>query len=127
MKKLLVTLFFAGLVSISAPAYSATAVLAGGCFWCMESDFEKIQGVKEVVSGYSGGTGENPTYKDYNQKGHIEVIQVVYDPEIVTYQILLDQFWYKIDPTDEGGQFCDRGHAYTTAIFYHTKDQKELA
>ncbi|UCD15322.1 MAG: peptide-methionine (S)-S-oxide reductase MsrA, partial [Candidatus Omnitrophota bacterium] len=103
------------------------ATFAGGCFWCMESDFEKIKGVKKVVSGYTGGTGENPTYEDYSKKGHIEAVEVYYDPSQTTYKELVNIFWRKIDPTDAGGQFCDRGHAYTTAIFYHTEDQKHFA
>jgi peptide methionine sulfoxide reductase msrA/msrB len=103
------------------------ATFAGGCFWCMEADFEKVSGVKEVISGYTGGTGVDPTYKDYGKKGHIEVIQLEYDPSIITYIELLDYFWRHIDPVDAGGQFCDRGHEYTTAIFYHTDEQGRLA
>lgn len=103
------------------------AVFAGGCFWCMEADFEKLSGVREVISGYSGGTGADPTYEDYGRKGHIEVVKVTYDPSIITYQGLLDFFWPHIDPTDGGGQFCDRGHAYTTAIFTLDQEQKDLA
>jgi peptide methionine sulfoxide reductase msrA/msrB len=103
------------------------AFFAGGCFWCMESDFEKVPGVKDVVSGYTGGTGADPTYHDYGEKGHIEAVEVRYDPEIITYERLLDYFWRHIDPVDSGGQFCDRGHEYTTAIFYNTDEQKRLA
>jgi len=103
------------------------AILAGGCFWCMETDFQKIPGVKEVVSGYAGGTGKNPTYDDYIKKGYIEAIQIMYDPSVIPYEKLLDLFWLHIDPTDADGQFCDRGHAYTTAIFYGTGEQKRLA
>ncbi len=103
------------------------ATFAGGCFWCVETPFEKLKGVQDVVSGYMGGTGENPTYKDYAQKGHIEVVEVLYDPEKVSYQALLDMFWRTINPTDAGGQFGDRGPQYRSAIFYHTDTQKELA
>ena len=103
------------------------AVFAGGCFWCMESDFQKVPGVKEVISGYTGGTGVNPTYHDYVQKGHIEAVRITYDPSAITYPQLLNYYWRHIDPADAGGQFCDRGHAYTTAIFYHTKEQKDAA
>ena len=103
------------------------AIFAGGCFWCMESDFEKIPGVKEVVSGYIGGTGENPTYDDYAGRGFIEAVRITYDPAVIPYEKLLDQYWLHIDPTDPGGQFCDRGHAYTTAIFYGTEEQKRVA
>mgnify|MGYP002630501636 CR=1 FL=1 len=103
------------------------AIVAGGCFWCMEADFKKIPGVKEVVSGYIGGTGKNPTYEDYAEKGYIEAVRISYDPSVIPYEKLLDQFWLHIDATDAGGQFCDRGHAYTTAIFYGTAEQKRLA
>jgi len=103
------------------------ATFAGGCFWCMESDFEKVDGVTDVVSGYSGGTGENPTYKDYSKNGHIEVIQITYDPSIITYSMLLDVLWRHIDPTDADGQFVDRGPQYRSAIFYHNDQQKRLA
>jgi peptide methionine sulfoxide reductase msrA/msrB len=106
---------------------SATATFAGGCFWCVESDFEKVPGVLKVVSGYTGGTGENPTYKTYAGKGHIEAVQVFYDPAKVTYEQLLDILWRHIDPTDKGGQFADRGPYYRSAIFYHNEEQKRLA
>ena len=100
------------------------ATFAGGCFWCMESDFEKIKGVEKVISGYIGGTGKDPTYDDYSKKGHIEAVEIYYDSSQITYKELMDIFWYKIDPTDAGGQFCDRGHAYSAAIFYHSQEQK---
>ncbi len=103
------------------------AILAGGCFWCMQSDFQKIPGVKEVVSGYIGGTGKNPTYDDYAENGYIEAIRVTFDPSVIPYEKLLNQYWLHIDPTDADGQFCDRGHAYITAIFYETDEQKRLA
>ena len=103
------------------------AILAGGCFWCLEADLQKVKGVQEVVSGYTGGTGTNPTYDDYIQKGHIEVVQVTYDPSVLPYADLLNIFWQKVDPVDPGGQFCDRGHAYSTAIFYTTETQKKTA
>jgi len=103
------------------------AVFAGGCFWCMESDFEGIRGVRDVVSGYTGGRGKDPTYRDYGRKGHIEAVEITYNPSVITYSELLDLFWLRIDPTDGGGQFCDRGHEYTTAIFYRTEKQRRLA
>jgi peptide methionine sulfoxide reductase msrA/msrB len=106
---------------------SKTATFAGGCFWCMESDFEKLTGVIDAVSGYSGGSGENPTYEDYGEKGHVEAIQVIYDPMKIDYNELLENFWMNIDSLDDDGQFCDRGHPYTTAIFYHDAEQKNLA
>jgi peptide-methionine (S)-S-oxide reductase len=94
-------------------------IVAGGCFWCSESDFEKITGVREAISGYSGGNLDNPTYKKVgtNRTGHLEVIKVIYDPEVVTYRQLVDHYWRTVDPTDAKGQFCDRGHSYTTGIF----------
>ena len=102
-----------------------TAVFAGGCFWCVESDLEKLEGVGDVVSGYAGGTLENPTYQHH--EGHIEVVQAPYDPTIISYRELVDYFLRHIDPFDEGGQFCDRGHAYTTAIFYANEEQYAAA
>jgi methionine-S-sulfoxide reductase len=103
------------------------AIFAGGCFWCMEADFDKIPGVKDVISGYIGGTGRNPTYEDYGKKGHIEAVQISYDTSLITYANLLDLFWLRIDPTDAGGQFCDRGHEYSTAVFYATDEEKQSA
>ena len=105
------------------------ATFAGGCFWCTESDFEKIDGVAEVISGYTGGDEENPTYKQVSagRTGHYEAIQVLYDPAKVTYAELLDVFWRHVDPTDNGGQFVDRGPQYRPAIFYHDDEQKMLA
>jgi peptide methionine sulfoxide reductase msrA/msrB len=103
------------------------ATLAGGCFWCMESPYEKLDGVVDVVSGYSGGTGENPTYEDYGKKGHVEVVQITYDPTVITYAQILDVFWRQVDPTDPGGQFVDRGVYYRTVIFYHNDEQMRIA
>lgn len=105
------------------------ATFAGGCFWCVESDLEKVAGVIEVVSGYSGGPEKNPTYKEvsYGRTGHLEAVQVVYDPGSTSYEKLLDVFFRHIDPTDDGGQFADRGSQYKTAVFYHDDAQKRLA
>ncbi|MUK62400.1 peptide-methionine (R)-S-oxide reductase MsrB [Aliivibrio fischeri] len=105
------------------------ATLAGGCFWCTESDLEKLDGVVDVVSGYSGGTLENPTYKQVSSgtSGHIEVIQVTFDPKVVSYEQILDHLFRHIDPTDNKGSFVDRGPQYRPAIFYHNKDQKVIA
>jgi len=103
------------------------AIFAGGCFWCMEKPFEELDGVLSVTSGYTGGSNANPTYENYAANGHIEVVEIVYDPARVTYDRLLDVYWHQVDPTDPGGQFVDRGHAYTTAIFYTTAEQKRLA
>ncbi len=103
------------------------ATFAGGCFWCMVHPFKELAGVKSVVSGYTGGTSTNPTYHDYAKGGHIEAVQITYDPEIVTYDALLNVFWHNINPTDAEGQFNDRGPQYRTAIYYHNDKQKELA
>jgi len=103
------------------------ATFAGGCFWCMTPPFEKLNGVTEVVSGYTGGSGVDPNYGDYAAKGHIEAVQITYDPAKISYSALLDVFWRQIDPTDAGGQFCDRGPQYRSAIFYENADQKRVA
>lgn len=105
----------------------STAILAGGCFWCVESDFEKVPGVVKVVSGYSGGKGEKPTYETYAKMGYIEAVQIYYDPQKITYEQLLNYFWRHIDPTDGGGQFVDRGPQYRSAIFYQDDEQKQIA
>ncbi len=105
----------------------ATATFAGGCFWCVESDFEKVPGVAAAISGYIGGQGENPTYENYAQLGYIEAVQVRYDPARVSYQQLLDYFWQHIDPTDPDGQFVDHGPQYRAAIFYQNDAEKRLA
>jgi peptide-methionine (S)-S-oxide reductase len=107
-------------------AFADKAVFAGGCFWCMESDFEKVEGVSEVISGFTGGTLENPTYNG-NHKGHYEAIEVIYDPEVVSYQQLLDYFWVHIDPFDARGQFCDKGFSYLSAIFVANSSERKLA
>ena len=106
-----------------------TATFAGGCFWCVEADFEKIPGVTDVVSGYTGGKVENPSYEEVcsGETGHLEAVQVRYDPALVAYETLLNVFWRHIDPTDAGGQFVDRGSQYAPAIFYHDDKQKESA
>lgn len=105
-----------------------TAVLAGGCFWCVEADFEKLDGVSEVVSGYTGGSTENPTYDEvtYGDTGHYEAAEIYYDSSVVSYEDLLDYYWKTVDPTDPNGQFCDQGDSYRTAIFA-SPDQKATA
>ena len=105
------------------------ATFAGGCFWCMEAGFEEVDGVIEAVSGYTGGSVENPTYEEVStgRTGHYEAVQVYYDPEKISYRELLDVFWRNVNPTDPGGQFADRGSQYKTAIFYHSEEQKRLA
>jgi peptide methionine sulfoxide reductase msrA/msrB len=105
------------------------ATLAGGCFWCIEADFEKLEGVARAISGYTGGEIKNPTYKQVasGSTNHLEAIQVYFDPQIVDFSGILDYFWRHVDPTDSGGQFVDRGAQYRTAIFYHDSEQKRIA
>lgn len=105
------------------------ATFAGGCFWCMVSPFEAQPGIIQVVSGYTGGTTANPTYREVcsGTTGHVEVVQITYDPALFPYSRLLELFWQQIDPTDPGGQFHDRGESYRTAIFYHTEEQRQQA
>jgi peptide-methionine (S)-S-oxide reductase len=107
----------------------ARAVFAGGCFWCIEADFDKIEGVLETTSGYAGGHVADPTYEQVvaGGTGHREVLEVTYDPSVVGYDELLTAFWHSVDPTDDGGQFCDRGFSYTTAIYVDGADQREAA
>jgi peptide methionine sulfoxide reductase msrA/msrB len=111
------------------PVKTAEAVFAGGCFWCTESDFEKVEGVVEVISGYTGGRLANPTYKQVSAggTGHVEAVKVVYDPAKVTYEQLLEVFWRHVDPTDPGGQFVDRGAQYRSVIFYGTDAERQNA
>lgn len=105
------------------------ATFAGGCFWCMVTPFEKKDGIIKVISGYMGGNKENPTYEEVcsHQTGHLEVVQITYDPNLISYDQLLDIYWQQIDPTDPGGQFHDRGESYQTAIFYHNEEQRQKA
>ena len=107
----------------------AKATFAGGCFWCMEPPYDKLEGVVSTTSGYTGGREANPTYEQVSAgaTGHLEAVQVIYDPQKVSYEKLLDVFWRNVDPTDAGGQFCDRGPQYGTAIFHHSAGQKRLA
>ena len=107
-------------------ALADKTILAGGCFWCMESDFEKLEGVTEVVSGFTGGTLEDPTYNG-NHQGHYEAVEITYDPNQVSYQQLLDHYWVNIDPFDDRGQFCDKGHSYLAAIFVANDAERKLA
>jgi len=111
------------------PGKTETAILAGGCFWCIESDYEKLNGVYAAVSGYIGGHVKNPTYKQVSsgRSGHIEAVKITYDPEVISYSKILDYFWRHIDPTRNDGQFCDSGNQYRPAIFYLNQKQKELA
>ncbi|MDD5020192.1 MAG: peptide-methionine (R)-S-oxide reductase MsrB [Candidatus Omnitrophica bacterium] len=109
------------------PRDSRKATFAGGCFWCLEPPFEEADGVVDVVSGYTGGKGKDPTYESYAAKGHREAVEVTYDPSKISYDRLLDIFWRHIDPTDAGGQFADRGPGYRTAVFYHDAEQRRTA
>lgn len=115
-----------GLLSYIPTAIADKAIFAGGCFWCMESDFEKLTGVTDVVSGFTGGTAKNPTYRG-NHQGHYEAVEVTYDPAKVSYKQLLDYYWVNIDPFDARGQFCDKGPSYLSAIFVANDKEKELA
>lgn len=111
------------------PAQFEKAIFAGGCFWCMEAPFAKLEGVKQVVSGYTGGRTEDPTYEEVStgRTGHLEAVLVIYDPAVTTYPDLLEVYWRQIDPTDPGGQFADRGSQYQPAVFYFTPEQKAQA
>ena len=108
---------------------SPIATFAGGCFWCVEADFDSVLGVVRTVSGYTGGSLKNPTYKQISAggTGHSEAVQIFYNPKKITYAMLLDVFWRSVDPTDGSGQFCDRGQSYRTGIFTNSPDQKRLA
>lgn len=123
-------LVFAGATSASAaPAKLETAIFAGGCFWCMESDMKAIPGVVSVESGYTGGTLKNPTYQDVitEKTGHYESVRVKFDSAKITYRQLLDRYWKLVDPTDDGGQFCDRGPSYRPVVFVNGPAQQKIA
>ncbi|MEN8206969.1 MAG: peptide-methionine (S)-S-oxide reductase MsrA [Pseudomonadota bacterium] len=125
---LLAFLPFSGSGGTSTPNYE-TATFAGGCFWCMEPPFDKLDGVISTTSGYTGGHKKSPTYREVSRggTGHAEAVQVIYDPERVSYTALLDTYWHNIDPTSANGQFCDRGDQYRSEIFYHNEAQLQLA
>lgn len=126
----LVLTFLLSLAAVAAAAAPpAAATFAGGCFWCMEPPFEKLPGVLSVVSGYTGGTVANPTYGAVSSgaTGHFEAVRVMYDPARVTFDRLLAVFWRNVDPTDAGGQFCDRGSMYRSAVFFHDETQRAAA
>ena len=118
----------ASLLLFVSNAAAEKAVFAGGCFWCMESDFEKLEGkgVTDVVSGFTGGALKNPTYNG-DHTGHYESVEVTYDPAKISYQDLLDYYWIHIDPFDDKGQFCDKGHSYLSAIFVANDNERKLA
>ena len=122
------TFLLIALLGIVPPvlADTATALFAGGCFWCMESDYQEHEGVTDVVSGFTGGTSKNPTYSGSHQ-GHFEAVKVTYDPSVISYQALLDLFWVSVDPFDNKGQFCDKGFSYRSAIFPGNAQERQLA
>ncbi|HJQ38784.1 MAG TPA: peptide-methionine (S)-S-oxide reductase MsrA [Thermoanaerobaculia bacterium] len=128
MRRLLLLLLLLLALPLHAAPF-AKAIFAGGCFWCMESDFEKVRGVVSVVSGYTGGHVANPTYDQVSSSmtGHREAVEVTYDPAQVTYGQLVDVFWRNVDPLDDSGQFCDRGESYTAAIFWSGAEQRRIA
>ena len=134
-KKLILTLTVSfGILAGPAQSFAQkleVATFAGGCFWCIESDFDHVPGVVKTVSGYTGGhageKGDNATYKTYIKKGHTEGLQITFDPSKTSYKKLLDVFWHSVDPTDAGGQFCDRGPGYTTGVFTNSAKQAAIA
>ena len=127
MKKflLLVTLI---ILNSNLKAEEKKVYFAGGCFWCMEESFDQVEGVKSVISGYSGGHLKNPTYADviYTDSGHVEAVEITYDPSLVNYEGLLEVYWQNIDPFDAEGQFCDKGKSYRSVIFYENENQKKI-
>ena len=128
MKKFLLISFIFFLATNVVKSEISKAYFAGGCFWCMEEVFEKTEGVIEVVSGYSGGTSKNPTYKEvtYGDTGHFEVVEVVYNKSKINFENLANIFWKNIDPFDKAGQFCDKGYSYRSVAFYENDKQKTL-
>ena len=126
MKKSRIFFILIILFSLASNASAAKAILAGGCFWCMEADFEKLPGVIDVVSGFTGGTLKDPTYNG-NHEGHREAVEITYDPKKISYKELLKYFWINIDPVDEKGQFCDKGQSYLSAIFVANETERAMA
>ncbi len=123
----IIFLFFIN-INFSHSAQKGKAYFAGGCFWCVEESFEKLKGVKEVISGYSGGLTENPTYKEvtYGNTGHFEVVEIIYDKKVISFKELLENFWVNIDPFDAFGQFCDKGYSYRSVAFYQNDEERKL-
>jgi len=126
MKKILGLMLSTSMLFYVSFANADKAVLAGGCFWCMESDFEKLSGVTDVISGFTGGEIENPTYQG-NHRGHYEAVEITYDAQQISYQELLDHYWVNIDPFDSQGQFCDKGSSYLSAVFVANEQERQLA
>jgi peptide-methionine (S)-S-oxide reductase len=117
---------FLSLFVMHSETFAAKAVFAGGCFWCMEAEYQDLDGVSDVVSGFTGGTLKNPTYSG-NHKGHYEAVEITYDPGIISYTNLIDIFWHNIDPFDAKGQFCDKGPSYRSAIFTANEAERNIA
>ena len=128
MKYFFIIFFFLININFSYSAQKDKAYFAGGCFWCVEESFEKLRGVEEVISGYSGGITENPTYKEvtYGNTGHFEVVEIIYDKKVISFKELLENFWINIDPFDAYGQFCDKGYSYRSVAFYQNDEEKKL-
>ena len=128
MKYFFIIFFFLININFSYSAQKDKAYFAGGCFWCVEESFEKLKGVEEVISGYSGGITKNPTYKEvtYGNTGHFEVVEIIYDKKVISFEQLLKNFWVNIDPFDAYGQFCDKGYSYRSVAFYQNDEEKKL-
>ena len=128
MKYFFIIFFFLININFSYSAQKDKAYFAGGCFWCVEESFEKLKGVEEVISGYSGGITENPTYKEvtYGNTRHFEVVEIIYDKKVISFEELLENFWVNIDPFDAYGQFCDKGYSYRSVAFYQNEEEKKL-
>ena len=128
MKYFFIIFFFLININFSYSAQKDKAYFAGGCFWCVEESFEKLKGVEEVISGYSGGITKNPTYKEvtYGNTGHFEVVEIIYDKKVISFKELLENFWINIDPFDAYGQFCDKGYSYRSVAFYQNDEEKKL-
>ena len=128
MKYFFIILYLLININFSHSAQKDKAYFAGGCFWCVEESFEKLKGVEEVISGYSGGITENPTYKEvtYGNTGHFEVVEIIYDKKVISFKELLENFWVNIDPFDAYGQFCDKGYSYRSVAFYQNEEEKKL-
>ena len=128
MKYFIIIFLFLTNLNFSYAAQKDKAYFAGGCFWCVEESFEKLKGVEEVISGYSGGITENPSYKEvtYGNTGHFEVVEIIYDKKVISFEELLENFWVNIDPFDAYGQFCDKGYSYRSVAFYQNDEEKKL-
>jgi peptide-methionine (S)-S-oxide reductase len=126
MKYKWILFLFAGLLFNPSNVAADKTILAGGCFWCMESDFEKLEGVTDVISGFTGGTLKNPTYNG-NHDGHYEAVEITYNPDKISYNELLEYYWVNIDPFDDRGQFCDKGPSYLSAIYVANEKEKNIA